>query len=233
MSKNNRNPVSRWPIRAGFLVLLLISLGLIFNQQIKNWLVSSYQPKITAASVAKNNQKKASFDFKQVKSLDFQTVAQARLNASQIHVIGSILVPKANVHLPIAKGVANTTLALAAGTMRPDQKMGKGNYPLAGHHMTRKDILFSPLYFKAKVGDRVYVTDMKSVYTYRLYQRTFIAATRVDVVNQTKAPIITLITCDATGAGRLMLRGRLVEQQPFKKVAQSIQKQLAGGFNNR
>ncbi len=95
--------------------------------------------------------------------------------------------------------------------------MGKGNYPLAGHHMTRKDILFSPLYFKSKVGDRVYVTDMKSVYTYRLYQRTFIAATRVDVVNQTKAPIITLITCDATGAGRLMLRGRLVEQQPFKK----------------
>ncbi len=83
------------------------------------------------------------------------------MNAQKIHVVGEILVPKSKIHLPIAKGVANETLALAAGTMRADQKMGEGNYPLAGHHMVRKDILFSPLYFKTKVGDTIYLTNMK------------------------------------------------------------------------
>ena len=29
--------------------------------------------------------------------------------------------------------------------MRPDQKMGEGNYPLAGHHLKQKNLLFGPL----------------------------------------------------------------------------------------
>lgn len=233
MTKRKQHRVRRWLVRLGLGILLLISLGLIFNQQIKNWLVSSYQPKVTAKIVERNNQKKASFDFGAVKSLNFSMVAQARLDATNLLVVGEMLVPKAKVHLPIGKGVSNTTLALAAGTMRADQQMGQGNYPLAGHHMVRKDILFSPLFFKSKVGDAVYLTDLKKIYTYKLYERKYIAATRVDVVNQTKKPILTLVTCDATGAGRLMLRGKLTDTTKFKSADQRLQKQFAAKFNNQ
>lgn len=233
MKNKGRNQFSKWLYRIVLVVLLLVSLGLIFNQQIKNYLVSSYQPKITAKSAANNNQKQANFNFKNAKSLNFSTVAKARMNAKKILPVGQILVPKSNVHLPIAKGVANTTLALAAGTMRPDQKMGHGNYPLAGHHMVRKDILFSPLYFKTRVGDTIYTTDMKKVYTFKVYRREFIDATRIDVVNQTKSNIITLITCDATGARRLMIRGRLTHTAKYSDTPVKVQKEFAAKFNNK
>lgn len=87
------------------------------------------------------------------------------MNTNRLEVVGEILVPKSSIHLPIGLGVANTTLALAAGTMRQDQKMGKGNYPLAGHHMVNRHVLFGPLYFKTKVGDNIYLTDLKKKYT--------------------------------------------------------------------
>ncbi|KIO94916.1 Sortase A, LPXTG specific [Levilactobacillus brevis] len=216
-----------------FIFLLAISLALIFNEQIKNWLISSYQPRISRKSVQSNQKKKASYDFSKVKSLDFSTVANARWNTADIHVVGEILMPQSKVHLPIAKGISNEVLALTAGTMRPDQKMGEGNYPLAGHHMTSQTILFSPLYWKTRVGQKIYLTDAKRVYEYQVSVRKFIPATDVQVIAQTKQKLVTLITCDATGANRLMIRGKYVKQMAYKDAPTSVQKGFHGSFNNR
>lgn len=223
----------RWLWTALFIFLLAISLALIFNEQIKNWLISSYQPRISRKSVQSNQKKKASYDFSKVKSLDFSTVANARWNTADIHVVGEILMPQSKVHLPIAKGISNEVLALTAGTMRPDQKMGEGNYPLAGHHMTSQTILFSPLYWKTRVGQKIYLTDAKRVYEYQVSVRKFIPATDVQVIAQTKQKLVTLITCDATGANRLMIRGKYVKQMAYKDAPTSVQKGFHGSFNNR
>lgn len=214
-------------------LVFAISLILIFNQQIKYYLVGSYQPRITRQTVAKNDRQKGSYDFASVKDLDLQAVAKARANKESVPVIGAIAVPAVNMRIPIAKGVSNSTLALAAGTMRPDQKMGEGNYPLAAHNMANgSKILFSPLYYRGKVGQMVYLTDMKRVYEYRIYERKFIDATQVDVVNNTAEKIVTLVTCDATGARRLLLRGRFVKSVPFDQAPVSIQKDLSGRYTN-
>ncbi|PBQ23031.1 class A sortase [Levilactobacillus brevis] len=223
----------RWLWTVLFIFLLAISLALIFNEQIKNWLISSYQPRISRKSVQSNQKKKASYDFSKVKSLDFSTVANARWNTADIHVVGEILMPQSKVHLPIAKGISNEVLALTAGTMRPDQKMGEGNYPLAGHHMTSQTILFSPLYWKTRVGQKIYLTDAKRVYEYQVSVRKFIPATDVQVIAQTKQKLVTLITCDATGANRLMIRGKYVKQMAYKDAPMSVQKGFHGSFNNR
>lgn len=223
----------RWLWTVLFIFLLAISLALIFNEQIKNWLISSYQPRISRKSVQSNQKKKASYDFSKVKSLDFSTVANARWNTADIHVVGEILMPQSKVHLPIAKGISNEVLALTAGTMRPDQKMGEGNYPLAGHHMTSQTILFSPLYWKTRVGQKIYLTDAKRVYEYQVSVRKFIPATDVQVIAQTKEKLVTLITCDATGANRLMIRGKYVKQMAYKDAPTSVQKGFHGSFNNR
>ena len=97
----------RWLWTVLFIFLLAISLALIFNEQIKNWLISSYQPRISRKSGQINQKKKASYDFSKVKSLDFSTVANARWNTADIHVVGEILMPQSKVHLPIAKGISN------------------------------------------------------------------------------------------------------------------------------
>ena len=223
----------RWLWTVLFIFLLAISLALIFNEQIKNWLISSYQPRISRKSVQSNQKKKASYDVSKVKSLDFSTGANARWNTADIHVVGEILMPQSKVHLPIAKGISNEVLALTAGTMRPDQKMGEGNYPLAGHHMTSQTILFSPLYWKTRVGQKIYLTDAKRVYEYQVSVRKFIPATDVQVIAQTKQKLVTLITCDATGANRLMIRGKYVKQMAYKDAPTSVQKGFHGSFNNR
>ena len=54
--------------------------------------------------------------------------------------------------------------------MKPDQKMGEGNYSLASHHIftaeNASQMLFSPL-VNAKAG-KIYLTDKDKVYTMRL-----------------------------------------------------------------
>lgn len=234
MKKKQSGKLKRWLGGIALTLLILISLGLIFNQQIKNYLVDSYKPSVSQTSIKKNNKKQGNFDFSSVKSLDFQSVTKARLNKQKIHVIGEISIPAIKMNLPIAKGVDNTVLALAAGTTRENMKMGQGNYALAGHHMNNKKILFSPLYWKAKVGQKIYVTNLKHVYEYKIYKRTFIKATRLDVVKNTPhKKIITLITCDATGTNRLMIRGKHVKTMKFKQAPEKVQKQLSGSFNNK
>lgn len=229
--------IKSWLKRAGWLLLVLVSLALIFNQQIKYYLVGSYRPTITKTAIAQNQQKKVAqkeFDFSQTKDLDFQSVAKARANQQAVNIIGEISIPAIKMTIPIATGVSNTTLALAAGTMRADQQMGQGNYALAGHNMAHgSKILFSPLYYHAKVGQKVYLTDMKNVYTYRIYERKFILATRVDVVNDTPEKILTLITCDATGANRLMVRAKYEGKVAFDQAPKHVQQALSSKYTNK
>lgn len=227
--KKNRGWL-RW---TAVVVLLLVSLVLIFNQQIKYYIVGSYHPQLTAQTIKKNSQKKANYDFGNVKDLDLQSAARARASRQQVNIIGVVAIPAINMSVPIAKGVDNTTLALAAGTMRADMKMGQGNYALAGHNMANgSKILFSPLYYHAKVGQKVYLTDLNRVYEYKIYQRKFIPATDVQVVDDTPQKIITMVTCDATGANRLLIRGNFVKSEPFKQAPKSVQKALSEKYTN-
>ncbi|WP_251548098.1 class A sortase [Limosilactobacillus caecicola] len=221
----------RW---TAVVILLIVSVVLIFNQQIKYYLVGSYHPTVTKQTVKQNNKKSANYDFSNVQDLNLQSVAKARARKQSIKVIGVISIPAIKMSIPIGKGVDNNTLALAAGTMRADQKMGEGNYALAGHNMAHGSrILFSPLYYDAKVGQKVYLTDMTRIYEYQITERKFIAATRVDVVNDTPQKIITLITCNKTGSRRLMIRGKFVKSMKFKQAPKSVQKSLSKGYTNK
>ena len=231
MEKKKRKGMPNWLRWTLVVILLIISACLIFNQQIKEHLVGTYRPAITQQSIARDSSKKATYNYSDVKDLNLQTAAQARAKKQPINIIGEITAPDSNMTIPIAKGVDNTTLALAAGTMRPDMQMGKGNYALAGHNMANgSKILFSPLCYHAKVGQKVYITDLKRVYEYKLYERKFIEPTQVEVVNDTKQPIITLITCNDNGQKRLLLRGRFVKSEPFKQAPQNVQKNFSSKY---
>ncbi|WP_353989431.1 class A sortase [Pediococcus argentinicus] len=226
--------VKKWLSRLGIGLLILISLALIFNRQIKDWMVASYNPKVTQETVIKNKKKKASYDFSAVKSLDWSTVARTRAKSSDIQVIGEIAYPDVKMHLPVANGVANETLALAAGTLKPDQEMGQRNFAIAGHHMVSNQALFSPLYWKARVGQKVYLTDLSKVYEYQVNVRKFIDATDVQVIDDIPHErILTMITCDATGARRLMVRAKYVKTYDQKDAPSDAQKMFAQKFNQQ
>ncbi|MFB9770683.1 class A sortase [Lactiplantibacillus modestisalitolerans] len=227
----------KWLGRGVFVILVAISLVLIFNEQIKSWMVSSYAPTVSKTTVKKNKQKKtrqADYDFSKVKSLDFQTVAKARIDKQAVNVVGSIAIPSIDLYLPIGRGVSNATLALSAGTMKADQQLGTGNYALAGHHMVKHGALFSPLYYRSEVGQMIYLTDATTIYAYKTTTRQFIKATDVQVINDVAGKrLVTLITCDKTGAGRLMIQGTYVQKWAFNRAPATVQKAFSSHFNNK
>ncbi|MCI1974683.1 MAG: class A sortase [Limosilactobacillus sp.] len=233
MKRENKKRSRGWLRWTAVVILLLVGLVLIFNQQIKYYLTESYRPQITRQAIKSNQSKQdsANYDYSNAQDLSLQTVAKARAKKQPINVIGEITVPAIDLTIPIANGVDNTTLALAAGTMRPNMKMGEGNYALAGHNMANgSKVLFSPLYSKSKVGQKVYITDLKNVYEYKIYERKIISPSKVEVVNNTKNKIITLITCDETGAHRLMVRGNYVKKMPFNQAPHQVQHNFSSKY---
>ncbi|KGR86197.1 class A sortase [Lysinibacillus odysseyi] len=200
--------------------VLLIGLLLIFINPIQNAIIAHLSDQLNTAEysiedIEKNNQANTDFEFDAVQSLSIAEVLKAQTVTDEIPVIGSIAVPSVDMQLPIVKGVGNTALAVGAGTMKPTQKMGQGNYALAGHYFEEKDILFSPLY-KTKIGDTIYITDMTTIYEYKLIAKNIIAPTDVyiidDIPNKT---LLTLITCASNGTKRLALQADFIAQYPF------------------
>ncbi len=118
---------------------------------------------LTAEQAEQNNTQKASFDFEAIQPPSFMEAVKAGLDRESKAVIGRITISSVNIKLPILKGTTNQNLLYGATTMRPDQKMGEGNYPLAGHHMKRRTS-YSALLSILKKG-----TPLKSQTLKRLY----------------------------------------------------------------
>ncbi|MHC9532190.1 class A sortase [Dellaglioa sp. BT-FLS60] len=235
MKKNKEAKKGRWKKRLTTLLLillLLLGLSLIFNEQIKDFLVGKTKPNIDTALVDKNKNKKASFDFSEVKSLNTADVLKAKANEKSLVLLGEISIPSVSLNLPIAKGVSTNTLALSAGTLKEDEKMGEGNYALAGHHMIRKDLLFSPL-VRMEIGQKIYLTDAKNIYEYTTSKMKYIKATDVQVIDDVPGKtLVTLITCDDTGAGRLMVQGKYLQKWTYKSAPKTVQAYFKMIHNN-
>ncbi|MCI4129519.1 class A sortase [Bacillus haynesii] len=166
---------------------------------------------LTAEQAEQNNAQKASFDFDAIQPPSFIETVTAGLDRESKAVIGRITISSVNIKLPILKGTTNQNLLYGATTMRPDQKMGEGNYPLAGHHMKRESLLFGPL-INIEKGDTVKITDFKKDYIYAVTSKQFISEMDTDVIQETKEKEITLMTCDKAvrTEGRLAVKGKLI-----------------------
>ncbi|MDA3768542.1 class A sortase [Lactobacillus delbrueckii] len=166
---------------------------------------------LTAKKIKENEKNKASFDFKKVKELTNADKLEKE-NKSTSGAIGIISVPSVKMTLPVMKGLSNYAMTTGGGTMREDMQMGKGNYALAGHYMTNKGELFEPVE-RIKKGNMVYLTDLKKVYSYKVYWKKVVAPTAVYLTEDTKKPIVTLITCADGGKNRWAVRGKLVKTE--------------------
>lgn len=220
------------------MLVLLVGIGAsilyFWQNQISAWIVSSNTPTVTRAEVKRNERKQGVYDFESVSNLTPSEVAKANWykNPDNLAVVGKIIMPRIKMNLPISLGTTNENLAFSAGTMKPDQTMGQNNYALAGHHMLTNDVLFGPLY-AAKVGDAIYLSDYQYVYEYRLFIKKYIAATQVDIIDDVpNQKILTLVTCDDTGDGRLAVRANYVGKKLMKDSSNTIRKQFKQQSNN-
>lgn len=211
-----------WIINILIFFMLILGLILVFNEQIKVYSIEQMtkqtMKKVTNQKIKKAQNAKATFKFDQVKGLSASTVTTTLISGYEAPVLGKMAIPAVGLKLPVLKGLANNNLSLGAGTMKPNQQMGQGNYALAGHYMTNQGVLFSPLK-NISNGDYIYLTDLKRVYKYKTYYKKVINKTEVSWIYDSKDEItLTLITCASPTEGevdRIMVRAAFQGDGPY------------------
>lgn len=160
------------------------------------------------------------FNYDDVELLPNFTPTVATFNKD--NVVGGIYIPSVNVRLPIMYGTTNENLLTSATTMKPEQKMGKGNYALAGHNSRNPDILFAPLK-RSQIGEAIYLTNKKRVYKYIITYKEVVEPTRVEVIEDTDDRLVTLVSCYAwDGSNRLIIQGELTSVGNYDEVGGTI-----------
>ena len=204
--------------------LILISLALIFNSQIRNifmiWNTNKYQvSQVSKEKLEENERADGNFDFNSVKAISSEAVLAAQWDAQKLPVIGGIAIPELELN--------NINLYYGAGTMKPDQVMGQGNYSLASHHVfsakNAENMLFSPL-DRAEKGMKIYLTDKDKVYSYEITEVKRVTPDRVDEIQDREGiDEITLVTCvDYDAAERIIVKGILSETKSYAETSSDV-----------
>lgn len=211
------------------ITIFLIGLVLIFNFQIRSYLLNKQVQKYDIANYSKkdledNLKRKGNFDFDSVESISNELVLKAQFKNSDLPIIGGIAIPDVKLSLPIYKGLDNISLLSGAGTMKSNQQMGERNYALASHSAKDKTILFSPLEF-ISLKEKIYVTDLKNIYIYQVSLKEKVDPSKVEVIDDIpNKEMITLVTCgDLEAVTRLIVQGTLIDTVEFKNANQYIQ----------
>ncbi|EFM40109.1 sortase family protein [[Eubacterium] yurii subsp. margaretiae ATCC 43715] len=167
--------------------------------------------------------KKENFNFENVQEISPTSTFLAANNIDSSLLLGQLVIPSVNMNLPIFKGTTNENLLAGATTMKEGDKMGEGNFSLAGHYNKDKSILFGSL-MDVKVGDIIRVTDKVNIYEYEVYDTVIINDTALYMIDDDRAVnrgnnIISLMTCyysSKTGK-RYFVLGDFVKKVPYKK----------------
>lgn len=151
-------------------------------------------------------------DASNIKQPDLADVANASLDKNQ--VIGRIAIPSIGLELPILNSSTEKNLLSGAATVKEKQKMGKGNYALAGHNMSKKGVLFSDI-SKLKKNDKVYLYDSENEYEYAVQQVTEVTPDKWEVVEDHGKNEVTLITCSSVldNSKRYVVSGDLIQMK--------------------
>lgn len=131
-------------------------------------------------------------------------------------LVGHIRIPAISVNLPVLEGVSNTNLYVGAGTLKPYQQLGKGNYALASHHMPDEVSNFSRLGALQK-GNQIYISNSKYIYQYSVDSVKTMPPRSGNVVNDVSGKrLVTLVTCtDIYATNRIVVQGHYVGKHSF------------------
>lgn len=166
------------------------------------------------------------YNYSDAKPLTFDSLKSGYNSKEKLPNIARVSIPNAKLSTVINEGVSNDVLSVGAGTLKPNQVIGVGNYALAGHNYFGKNsdyFLFANLDL-VKKGDLIYLENKSKKETYKVNSNPkVISVNDTDEINDSKAgdnPIVTLITCYTHNGKtnynkRLMIRGYLVKANTF------------------
>ncbi|RBS17137.1 sortase [Enterococcus faecalis] len=111
-------------------------------------------------------------------------------------ILGTIRIASIGLEMPILEGDSFEKMLYGACTVLPKQTMGKGNYTLAAHNAGVDGLMFSSL-GNVAVGETITLQDRSGhVYNYKVKEQRHVNMTDTSILNLTRKPTLTLITCD-------------------------------------
>lgn len=212
------------------ILLIIIGLCFIFKNEIRNKIiypliyenVQKEASDVSKKEIQKNKKRNIHpiYDPKVVTSLDYLP-KNPEIRKSYLN--GYLYVPDVELSIPVLEGIDNKNMAVASGTMKKGQVMGKGNYAIAGHHMANPDILFSPVR-RIQQGHTLFLTDKDKIYQYDVIKTFVVYYNNGDVIKDIKGQkLITLVTCDESFSEyRYIVRGKLKKVYPYNKQPEQL-----------
>ena len=186
--------------------LIVAGLFLILSPRITTWWVGHQAnnnaaaiEEVSAETLQENLERESEFDFDAIDEISPTGVFLDGSAVDESLMVGRLVIPSIDLNLTVYNGVNNQILNAGVGTMRPDLKMGEGNFPIAGHYAFDENVLFADLY-SIEIGDSIYLTDNDKVYEYQVYETKIVEPTEVewiydDVAEEHGSPIISLMNC--------------------------------------
>lgn len=207
---------------------LIVIGGLIwfFSSSIEKFIINSKgQTEIKVShQVMKENQKKVgTFKPEEITPKTTAEYFSDYFSKSNLPVVGILSIPDVHMILPIFNGTTNETMSYGAGTAKPNQTMGKGNYSLASHTIfnmysgeVMSGILFGNLIY-SHVGQGIYLTDKDKVFEYKIDTIYTVNVNQGNIIDDhNKKNEITLYTCTTlTGDERLVVHGNLIQTSSY------------------
>ena len=218
-------------IKVSLIIFLTIAgfFFLFFNQisgyAYENWLEKNQEELLTSITKESIEDNSANlddeFDYEAIENIGNDIVIPDINIADIKNAVGIITIPSVDLEEPILHGTTNQNLLLGATTMKPEQKMGEGNYTLAGHNHHSKNVLFQPIR-NVEIGEEIHVTNKDKIYTYKVTDKEVVEPSRVDVLGDVEGKqLITLVSCYADdGSNRIIVTGELYEVTDFVKDAE-------------
>ena len=212
--------------------LLLISLPYLSNAKLEKEsqkAVSIVTNEIAPEEIQANLEAEPSAEDFNFSAIEDIPETGTLLNVNSINkksILGQIVIPSIDLNLVLLRGTTNTNLLAGAGTMKPRQKMGEGNYAVAGHY-AKRGVLFGDL-TTVKKNSIIRITDKTTIYEYKVFGAKSVSPERVELISDIEAekhgkPIISLMNCHYVNGkntgNRYFVFGELVNSYEYSEDA--------------
>lgn len=129
-------------------------------------------------------------------------------------VRGILRIPKLELEIVIFEGASLQTLREGVGMIEPKKQIGIHNVGLAGHRAVTYGKQFNRL-GELEPGDIIEVQTLEQSLSFVVKESFTVPKSRVDVLNDSSKPLLTLVTC--TPAGKKNPPDRLIVTAELKE----------------
>lgn len=210
-------------------LLIIVGVFILFLPQISSKIIEKRAKEnveqvenISADKLQENLNTEAEFDFDSILEISPSQTFSISNTIDKDLILGRLFIPSIDLNLTVYNGVTNEILHAGLGTMRPDLKMGEGNFPIAGHYSRNKNALFGNL-TAVDIGDLVYLTDNDKMYEYEVYDTRVVKPTELSWIDDQVAEehgksVVSLMNCYYVNGkytdNRFFVFGELIDSYP-------------------